>query len=164
MVKRKLTRYVHVAGRVYEPGDVVPDDVAELIRNPKAWEQADDGDDQEPPTAPERLPVGDQEPPTDPEQPPGGEQEPEEVPEQPPGGDQEPEQVPEQPPSGDQEPEQVPEQPPGGEEEPAERPARSANKDAWRAWLIEDGVPEGELGGLTKDALLALADQRVRPE
>jgi hypothetical protein len=136
MVKRKLTRYVHVAGRVYEPGDVVPDDVAELIRNPKAWGQADDGDDQEPPQAPARPPAGDQEPPTDPEQPPGG----------------------------DQEPEEVPEQPPGGEEEPAERPARSANKDAWRAWLIEDGVPESELGGLTKDALLALADQRVQPE
>jgi hypothetical protein len=137
MAKRKLTRYVHVAGRVYEPGDVVPDDVAELIRNPKAWEQADDGDDQEPPPqTPARPPAGDQEPPTDPEQPAGG----------------------------DQEPEEVPEQPPGGEQEPTERPARSANKDAWRAWLIEDGVPEAELEGLTKDALLAKADQRARPE
>ena len=32
-----LSRYVHVNGSVYGPGDTVPADVAKLITNPKAW-------------------------------------------------------------------------------------------------------------------------------
>lgn len=34
---RRLTSFVHVAGRVYGPDDDVPKDVVELITNPNAW-------------------------------------------------------------------------------------------------------------------------------
>lgn len=41
---RQLRTFVHVGGEVYGPHSVVPDEVAELITNPKAW--ADDGPDE----------------------------------------------------------------------------------------------------------------------
>lgn len=40
--KRKLARHVTVAGVTYGPGDDVPADIAEQIRNPKAWLPLDD--------------------------------------------------------------------------------------------------------------------------
>ncbi|MER7167038.1 hypothetical protein ABT336_13350 [Micromonospora sp. NPDC000207] len=55
----RLAAYVHVGGRRYGPGDVVPDEVAAQITNPKAWEGgelptfvkdgADADDDSDPP-------------------------------------------------------------------------------------------------------------------
>lgn len=38
--RKRLTSFVHVAGRVYGPDDDVPADVAKLITNPKAWGEA----------------------------------------------------------------------------------------------------------------------------
>jgi hypothetical protein len=37
MENRKLARHVTVAGKTYGPGDDVPAEIAEQIRNPKAW-------------------------------------------------------------------------------------------------------------------------------
>lgn len=37
MTDRKLGRHVTVAGVTYNPGDVVPADIAQKITNPKAW-------------------------------------------------------------------------------------------------------------------------------
>jgi hypothetical protein len=37
-VSRELVAYVHVAGRVFAPGDDVPDEYAKKITNPAAWE------------------------------------------------------------------------------------------------------------------------------
>lgn len=34
---RRVAAWVHVAGRVFAPGDPVPDDLADKIRNPAAW-------------------------------------------------------------------------------------------------------------------------------
>lgn len=39
---KKLAKNVHVGGEVYGPGSEVPDDVAEQITNPKAWEDEAD--------------------------------------------------------------------------------------------------------------------------
>lgn len=36
-MSRELVAYVHVAGRVFAPGDDVPDEYAEKITNPAAW-------------------------------------------------------------------------------------------------------------------------------
>lgn len=37
MAPRRLVSFVHVAGKVYGPGDDVPSEVADAITNPKAW-------------------------------------------------------------------------------------------------------------------------------
>lgn len=42
MGNRKLARYVTVAGKTYGPGDDVPAEIAEQIRNPKAWVPTDE--------------------------------------------------------------------------------------------------------------------------
>jgi hypothetical protein len=39
---RKLRTYVHVDGTAYGPGDDLPDEVAERITNPKAWDDYDE--------------------------------------------------------------------------------------------------------------------------
>jgi hypothetical protein len=39
---RKAAAYVHVAGRVFAPGDEVPDEYAEKITNPAAWGEQDE--------------------------------------------------------------------------------------------------------------------------
>ncbi|PZG20603.1 hypothetical protein [Nonomuraea aridisoli] len=52
----------------------------------------------------------------------------------------------------------------GGAPAQPQRPAKSATKDAWRTYLENDGVPPAELEGKTRDELIALADQRERPE
>jgi hypothetical protein len=45
-VSRELVAYVHVAGRVFAPGDDVPDEYAKKITNPAAWgEDAAKSDD-----------------------------------------------------------------------------------------------------------------------
>lgn len=38
MAARKLKAYVHVAGRVFAPGDVPPKEFADQITNPSAWD------------------------------------------------------------------------------------------------------------------------------
>jgi hypothetical protein len=45
MAKKKLTGAVHIAGKWYQAGDEVPDDVAAQITNPKLWASAG-GDDE----------------------------------------------------------------------------------------------------------------------
>jgi hypothetical protein len=53
-VSRELVAYVHVAGRVFAPGDDVPDEYAKKITNPVAWKgevPAEDGPPSEPPRA-----------------------------------------------------------------------------------------------------------------
>jgi len=42
MTDRKLARHVTVAGKTYGPGDDVPAEIAEQIRNPKAWIPTDE--------------------------------------------------------------------------------------------------------------------------
>jgi hypothetical protein len=37
-MSRRLVTYVHLDGQVYGPADEVPDEVAERITNPDAWE------------------------------------------------------------------------------------------------------------------------------
>jgi len=41
MADKKLARHITVEGRTYGPDDEVPADVAEKIRNPKAWVEVD---------------------------------------------------------------------------------------------------------------------------
>lgn len=42
MANKKLARHVTVAGKTYGPGDDVPAEIAEQIRNPKAWLPTDE--------------------------------------------------------------------------------------------------------------------------
>lgn len=37
MTGRRLASFVHVGGQVYGPDSDVPDEVAALVTNPKAW-------------------------------------------------------------------------------------------------------------------------------
>lgn len=42
---RRVSAYVHIAGRVFAPGDEVPEEIAERITNPAAWAEPTDADD-----------------------------------------------------------------------------------------------------------------------
>ena len=62
-MSRRVAAYVHVAGRVFAPGDEVPDGFAKRITNPAAWgdEPLDEGGDLPPGTVPAQNGTGQRE-------------------------------------------------------------------------------------------------------
>jgi len=129
---RELRSYVHIDGTAYGPRDLVPEEVAERITNPKAWASAP----MEAAEAPVRRPAVSDRATPDPDR----------------VQDENPDE------SG---PDGATVEDQGDDEEP-KRPAKNASEAAWREYILATvDVTEEDLQGKSRADLIAMDAEAV---
>lgn len=137
----RLNAFVHVAGKLFRPGDVPESQVADLITNPKAW-RADDWPAPAQAPADETSREADNDPDEEADTTEGA------------TGHEDGDAT-----GGDSEQDQTPVPTADADEEP-ERPAKSAKVDVWREYILAVAdVTRAEVNEMTKEELIDAADQ-----